>query len=185
MCRGVTLIELLITLAVAAVLLQMALPGAHDLLQSHRAAAASNAVIGAVQLARASAITYRTAVTLCPRDGQACGRRAHWRNGGLIFLDANRNAQLDSGEAMLGAMAAVEAGATLAWRSFRNRGYLRFEPSGYTAWQNGHFQYCPASGDARHARQIILNAQGRTRSARDRDGDGIREDADGKPLRCR
>lgn len=165
-------------------LLRLALPGAHDLVQSQRAAAASNAIVGAVHLARAAAITYRSAVILCPRDGRNCGGRAQWRNGGLIFLDGNRNAQLDAGEAVLGAMAAVEPGAALVWRSFRNRSYLRFEPSGYTAWQNGHFQYCPASGDVRHARQIILNAQGRTRSARDGDGDGIREDADGKPLRC-
>ncbi len=184
MHRGITLIELLVTLAVAAVLLHAALPAFADLLASQRAAAASNAVVGAVQLARSSAITHRTAVTFCPRSGNACGGRAHWRDGGLVFLDHNRNAELDAGEPLLGTLAALEAGATLAWRSFRNRSYLRFEPRGYTDWQNGHFQYCPASSDARHARQVIINAQGRTRSARDRDGDGIREDARGRPLRC-
>jgi type IV fimbrial biogenesis protein FimT len=182
--RGLTLVELLITLAIAALLLRLAVPGVRDLLAAQRAAAASNGVVSAVHLARSAAITFRVSVVLCPSRGGRCGSQANWPEGGLIFGDENGNAEYDDGERLFGAMPALERGALLRWRSFRNRSYLRFEPSGLTAWQNGHFQYCPASGDIRHARQVIINSAGRTRVAHDTDGDGIREDAAGRDLRC-
>jgi len=182
--RGLTLVELLITLAIAALLLRIAIPGAEQLLAAQRAAAASNGIVGAVNLARSAAITFRVSVVLCPRRDNRCGARADWPGGALIFGDANGNAQYDAGERVFGAMPPLERGASLHWRSFRNRSYLRFEPSGLTAWQNGHFQYCPASADVRHARQVIVNSAGRTRTARDTDGDGVREDAAGRDLTC-
>ena len=57
-------------------------------------------------------------------------------------------------------------------------------PSGLTDWQNGNFLYCPQGGDPRFARQIVINAQARVRHARDSDGDGIVEDARGRPVTC-
>ena len=118
------------------------------------------------------------------RSGDACGRRSDWHQGGWIFADANSNARIDEGERVYGALPPLRKGSSLRWRSFRNRGYLRFRANGLTDWQNGHFQYCPPGGDPRHARQVILNAQGRARLAPDTDGDGIAEDADGRPLAC-
>lgn len=176
--------ELLVTLALAAVLLRMAVPGFLDLIAEQQAAAASNAVIGAVQMARSAAIVHRTPVTFCPNNRGTCGSGRDWQLGGLIFADGNRNARLDEGEHIFGTLPKLPDGVRLVWRSFQNRAYLRFLPSGLTAWQNGHFQYCPADSDPRFARQLILNAQGRIRKAPDRDGDGIREDASGEPLRC-
>jgi type IV fimbrial biogenesis protein FimT len=79
---------------------------------------------------------------------------------------------------------ALPAGSTVFWRSFRNRPYLVFQPTGLTDWQNGHFLFCPASGNARDARQVVLNPQGRLRQMTDRDGDGIVEDTSGRPVRC-
>jgi type IV fimbrial biogenesis protein FimT len=57
-------------------------------------------------------------------------------------------------------------------------------PRGYTAWQNGNFLYCAAGGAATEARMVIVNPQGRLRIARDRNGDGIVEDAAGRPVSC-
>jgi hypothetical protein len=57
-------------------------------------------------------------------------------------------------------------------------------PRGYTHWQNGSFLYCPADNDVTHARMAIVNAQGRTRRAEDRDHDGVIEDAAGRPVVC-
>ena len=51
-------------------------------------------------------------------------------------------------------------------------------------YQSGNFTLCPASRDARLAQQLVVNSTGRTRSAQDRNGDGIREDSSGNPLRC-
>ena len=185
MQKGYTLLELLITLALTAVLLQMAIPGMRALLAGQRASAASNAIIAAIALARSSAIVHRNHVVVCPRQSsQRCGGRADWANGALIFADTDGNRRFDAGELLYGSLPAFESGASLVWRSFRNRSYLLFTPAGVTDWQNGHFQYCPADGNPRFARQIIINAVGRTRLARDKDGDGVAETARGAPLRC-
>ncbi len=155
-----------------------------DFIAAHRATAAANAIVGAVNLARASAIVHGITVTFCPRNGDQCGRKKHWPQGGLIYADRNNNGRWDSQEALFGAMPALEDRATLYWRAFRNRSYLQFSAKGYTAWQNGTFQYCPASKEARHSRAVIINAQGRVVLARDSDGDGIIEYANGDPLSC-
>lgn len=185
MQRGVTLVELLVVLALAGLLLSIATPAFTALVAAQRSSAASNAIIGAVRLARAAAISHRRAVVLCPAAGQHCGGHADWPGGAWIFADDNGNGERDADETVYGRLPPFERGAGLHWRSFRNRSYLRFLPTGLTAWQNGHFHYCPADGDPAYARMIILNAAGRTRLAPDRDGDGVAEDAGGDPLRCR
>lgn len=182
--RGLSLIELLFALALSALLLRLAAPGFQDLLATQRATAASNAITATIALARTSAIFYREPVVVCPNNLGGCGSRSHWASGALVFADRNGNRQHDNDERLFGMLPPFEPGASINWRSFRNRNYLLFLPKGLTDWQNGHFQYCPEDNNPRHARQIIINAQGRTRVAPDSDRDGIREDARGQPLQC-
>jgi len=187
--RGLTLVELLATLAVAAVLLGVALPAMRHLLDQQRAGAAINQVAGAIHFARVSAIEGRRTVSLCPSPAQEpdadCAGRDQWPVGMLVFADRNGNGRRDAGDATLRRLPALPRGAVLRWRSFRNRSYLQFLPSGLTPWQNGHFLLCLPGGDARLARMLVVNAAGRLRQARDRDGDGVREDVQGRPLDCR
>lgn len=184
MQRGLTLVELLVCLALAGVLLGLAVPGMRNFVEQQRSVAAANAIIGSIQLARTSAIFHRVRTTFCPRDVNRCGKQEHWRFGGLIFADRNSNAQIDEDEVLYGALPPLRQGAELYWRSFRNRSFLSFLPTGLTPWQNGHFLYCPPDADEHFARQVILNAQGRARLARDGDGDGVAEGANGRPLQC-
>ena len=198
-CGGLTLVELLTTLAVAGILVASASGGAAHLIEQHRAGAAVNQMLGAVRFARHAAVAHRTSATLCPADGaqslqpgsargnpsqERCGRRNTWHNGALVFLDRNANGRFDGSDALLRRMPRLREGDRFYWRSFRNRSYLMIRPSGLTDWQNGNFLYCPESGDPRFARQIVINAQARVRHARDSDGDGIVEDARGRAVEC-
>ena len=182
--RGATLIELLVSLAVAGILLSWAGAEATHLVTEHRASAAVNQILGAVRFARHAAVTYRSPVTVCPAGRAGCGRRDHWHDGVLVFLDRNADGRLDEGEGILRRLPRLDARERIYWRSFRNRSYPSLRPSGLTDWQNGSFLFCPGGGDPRQARQLIVNAQARVRHARDADGDGIREDASGRPLAC-
>lgn len=182
--RGITLIELLTTLAIAAILSTLALPSAINLVRNHRATAAINGMIGQVQYVRSTAITARRTITLCPGQPPACGRRNAWHLGSFAFIDNNKNGRRDGADKVVKVFGPAAEPGEFTWRSFRNRKSLSINGTGLTNWQNGSFRYCPANGDARFARQAILNAQGRVRYARDQDGDGIREDAQGRPINC-
>lgn len=180
---GMTQLELLVTLAIAALLTTFAIPSLTDLVRDYRATAAINGIVGQVQYLRSTAITARRPVTLCPGRPPVCGKRDSWHTGSFAFIDHNKNGRLDGADAVKEFAPAAPQGA-FTWRSFRNRKSLSITGHGFTNWQNGSFRYCPDNGDERYARQAILNAQARVRYARDQDGDGIREDAQGQPLRC-
>ena len=182
--RGTTLIELLAALAVAGVLMAWGGFEATRFVAGFRADAAVAQMLGAVRFARHAAVAHRGTVTLCPGSGDRCGRRNQWHLGALVFLDGNGNGRRGADEPILRRLPRLREGERFYWRAFRNRTSLSMLSSGLTDWQNGNFLYCPPGGDPRHARQLILNAQGRVRHARDGDGDGIREDASGRALAC-
>ena len=167
----------------AAVLAGAAVPGMSALITRAKADAAVEQMSRAIQFTRYQAITRRSTATLCPARETACGRRDSWHEGAMVFLDANANGARDSGEEILQRLPPL-AGYRVRWRSFRNRKSLSMRPDGTTDWQPGNMTVCPTDGDAEHARQLIVNAQGRVRLGRDRDGDGVVEDAHGRAVSC-
>ncbi len=182
---GTTLTELLAAIAVAAVLTSLALPPMQRLIQQHQSTAAINQLTGTVQFVRHAAITHGAPVSLCPSiDHRTCAGRNQWHLGALAFVDHNRNGQIDTDDVVLRGFPGFADGSRVYWRSFRNRNHLSMTARGFTDWQNGHFLYCPADGDASLARSIIVNAQGRVRQARDWNGDGFVQDAQGRPVAC-
>lgn len=182
--RGLTLIELLVALAVGSILLAWGASSASHVIEQRRASAALNQILGAVQFTRHAAVSHRATATLCPSSAGGCGQRNTWHEGAVIFLDRGSDGRLDAEDAVLRRLPPLREEDRIYWRSFGNRKHLSIRASGLTAWQNGNLTYCPPGGDLRYARQAIVNAQGRVRLAQDADGDGIREDANGRDLRC-
>lgn len=62
---GFTLIELMVTIAVAAVLLGIAVPSFQDMLERNRVAAQTNEVLGGLQMARSEAIRKNATHRFC------------------------------------------------------------------------------------------------------------------------
>ena len=182
--RGFTLSELLVSIAIVAVALTMAVPAFQNLLAAQRSTAIVNQLIGAVTLARTEAIVRRRTVTFCPGAAGRCLDRNEWHAGALVFIDHDGNGMRDDGDTLVAAFPPLRSGERIYWQSFRNRRFLQFHPRGYTQWQNGSFLYCPADQRATLARLVIVNAAGRTRPGVDADGDGIVERAGGGNVRC-
>ena len=180
---GLTLSELLAVLAVGAVLAGAAVPGMLPLIDRAKADAAIEQMARAIRFTRYQAITRRSTATFCPAREAVCGRRDSWHEGAMIFLDADADGDRDSGEEVLQRLPPM-AGYRVRWRSFRNRKSLSMRPDGTTDWQPGNMVVCPIDGDARRARQLVVNAQGRVRLSRDQDRDGIVEDTRGRPVSC-
>lgn len=81
--HGFTLIELMVTIAVLAIVLSIAAPGLRSVIQNNRAAAISNELVSALQLARSEAIKRAVAVQVCPSNDQvACG--GSWNDGWIV-----------------------------------------------------------------------------------------------------
>ena len=86
--RGFTLLELMVTVAVLAILIAIAVPSFASLMNSNRLAAQSNELIAAMQLARSEAIRRNSPVMLCPSDdAQTCAGAGAW-NGWIVMVDA-------------------------------------------------------------------------------------------------
>ena len=171
-------------MVIAAVLAGMAYPAFSDLIDRVHATSRVNDLVGIIRFARHAAISGGRWVTLCPANNEVCTNTSDWQSGIMVFEDRNRDGARQTAEPVLGYLAGFDDGEQLRWRSFRRRNFLTFRSEGYTNWQNGSFHYCPASGDPRYGKVLIVNIQGRTAPSVDADGDGIDEQANGNPLTC-
>jgi type IV fimbrial biogenesis protein FimT len=175
MCKsaGLTLIQLLTTLAIAAVLATVAAPGMSTLRLDGRRTAAVNGLLLGLFLARSEAIKRGVIVSVCPSsDGRRCEERAaDWSVGWIVFVNSDRDdppTRSPREELILGSGAAPGASITS-----NRRGYS-FRPV-TQAVVNGTIVFCDVRGSA-HARAIIISHTGRPRVAQ--------RDSNGKPLRC-
>jgi type IV fimbrial biogenesis protein FimT len=182
---GISLIELLIALAIMAFLLtNVGLPGFRDTANRHDIDAAVRDLIDAISMARSAAISENVMVTLCrSSDGKLC--KGSWENGSILFTDANADRVINGNDRLLFRFPALKPQGTLTFNSFRNQQYLQLTPRGATNNQNGNFTFCPANGDPRLIRQLIINITGRARVAPDTNKDGIVENSEGKPVECK
>lgn len=91
--RGFTILELLVTLSVAAVLTAVAVPSFRDFVANSRVSSASNLLVTHLNAARSEAVTRGMPVAICASSDQAtCSESTSWSSGWIVFTD-------DSGEA--------------------------------------------------------------------------------------
>ncbi|MBV6815250.1 Tfp pilus assembly protein FimT/FimU [Xanthomonas campestris pv. passiflorae] len=98
--RGFTLVELLVTISVVAVLAVIALPSFQGVIRSNQAATTANELVASLSLARSEAIRSTRGGGICPSsDGLICS--GQWSDGWISWADANGNGSYDSGETVL------------------------------------------------------------------------------------
>jgi len=99
--RGFTLIELIVTLAVAAILVTAAVPALRTFVQNSRITTQTNDVLGDINFARSEAIRRGQNVEVCTStNGTSCNGAGVWTTGRLIWTDADNNGSLDATEAL-------------------------------------------------------------------------------------
>lgn len=180
---GYTLIELLVALAILVLLFSFAIPGIAPAIQRHRGEALIQDLARIMNYARAAAVDTGQMVTVCHSDnGNSCG--GQWLDGILVFSDANADRTINQFDQILRYSTFGSNAGSLSFRSFPNRQFVQFSPLGFTNKQNGSFTWCPHNGSSALAQQLIFSQSGRSRLARDQDGDGIREGSNGKALIC-
>jgi len=102
---GYTMMELMMALAVVAILSFIAVPGFKYVTTSNRVATEVNGLLGDMLFARSEAVKEGATVTVCiSSDGATClgnGAGGAWQLGWIVFLDTNGNKQVDAGEAVI------------------------------------------------------------------------------------
>lgn len=123
---GFTLIELMVTISVAAILLAVAVPNFRDLIMNNRLASQTNDFVSTLNMARSEAVKRSTAVSILAKTPSASNE---FGGGWTIFVDTNRNGVIDSGELTLRDNGNIEGGNTLDSRN--NISVITFLPSGF------------------------------------------------------
>ncbi len=174
--RGFTLIELMVTLVVAAIVLTVAVPNFRELIERNRASSHTNLMVGALQLARSEAIKRGSnLVILCKSsNGTSCSSSAAWKDGWLLFADKNADKTYSAGtDELIRRYDAMPKLDITTGNSFRC--WVGFGPNGYPegsgtscaggAVGNDTFSICAASTSAtQRGRSIIINKIGRIRT---------------------
>ncbi|EIJ35050.1 GspH/FimT family pseudopilin [Thiothrix nivea] len=86
---GMTLIELIVTLSIVAILASVAAPSVKEMIQNNRLTALNNQIVSYLQYARSEAVTKNHNVSMCVRntDGSGCTTNAadDFSNGWIVF----------------------------------------------------------------------------------------------------
>jgi type IV fimbrial biogenesis protein FimT len=159
---GFTIIELMMTIMVLAILAAIALPDLSALIKNNRLETALGEVQYGLTYARSEAVTRTQNITVCPTtDGANCNG-ANWQDGLLVFVDANPPAGTVSSTSEI--LKHVQFGASgLRIQDLGNR-FLSFNPSG-RAMNGDTLTFCDTRTGA-YGRQLQLFVVGRTESTR-------------------
>ncbi|MGI8739797.1 MAG: GspH/FimT family pseudopilin [Gammaproteobacteria bacterium] len=157
---GFTLVELVVTIAISAILLTTAIPSFQALIQTNRMAANVNEFIGALNLARSEAIKRGVDVTVCKGTAASCNPDADWENGWIVFSDLNGNITINAGDEVLRVYPALDAGYTFYGNNnVTNR--VTYNPKGMCAM--GTLVMCDARGFD-EARAVVIARTGRAQT---------------------
>jgi type IV fimbrial biogenesis protein FimT len=129
---GFTLIELVVTIAVAGILATLAMPSFRQFIVSSKLTTLSNELLGAFTYARNEAITRNKRITICARDAtstamlrKCASTGGAWEQGWIIYVDdgATLN-QVDPDEKILRYRERLDDGYTI--RNNCSGGHIRY-----------------------------------------------------------
>jgi type IV fimbrial biogenesis protein FimT len=167
---GFTLIELVVTLAIAAILLAVAVPNYIAFVQNSRLTNQANDFVTALNYARSEAIKRGVRTTVCSRaTDDSCAGSTTWDAGWLVFVDCDFDGVVDGGncpdwdgngaaddEPVLLVRQPLESGNTLR---ATQRQRVTYQNTGYSGFAD-RFSLCDSRGTA-SGREITVNMQGR------------------------
>lgn len=163
--QGFTLIELMVTLAVLAIVLSIAVPGFQKQILNNKSLALGEEFAQALNFARSEAVKTKKRVSICASsDGETC--TGNWSDGFIVFED--RATTDTEANITLGAVYKVwpklsSAGAFSVKRNTTDTSFIRFTSLGTLApinneTINASLKLTGCTGKA--ARKISVNLSG-------------------------
>ncbi|WP_281560149.1 GspH/FimT family pseudopilin [Thalassomonas sp. RHCl1] len=178
---GITLFELMFTVAILGILTAIALPNFGSFTAQLRVDNEISELHRLLLVARNNAINLGQNVTVCPLNASSsCD--GDWQDQVSVFTDSNNNQKYEAtlNEQLIKVKGAVSSGDLLQY----SRDALTYTPAGRTTGlATGTFDYCP-HGYNDLSRGIVVASSGRAYVSSDIDNDGKDESRSGSEITC-
>jgi type IV fimbrial biogenesis protein FimT len=154
---GLTLLELLTTLAISTTLLLLTIPVFNEQIQHTRTRAASQELLDAIELSRTMAVSSNSRAVLMANNKK-------WHTGWKLFIDTNNDGLLSKGEITV--KTGTAKSSVITQSSSPMDSYVSFIGTGESKQINrailaGNIKICPKKKGAGYS--LILSRGGRTR----------------------
>jgi type IV fimbrial biogenesis protein FimT len=172
--RGFGLIELVITIAIVAILTVIALPSYSRIIRQNRVVTDTNTLLSALNLARNEAVARGRPITVCAStNGTSCDGvgTVDWSQGWMVFTDYDPVGVVDAGSGdtvlrVFGPVATQDVlgsvGSTSGYVSFGRTGVARFPDATLLAIS---FLVRPTPCDTTMLRTVTITNLGRSASS--------------------
>ena len=155
-CGGFTLIELMITIALGAIVMGIGVPSFQNLVVKNRIQTQASEIRSSLAMARVEAIRRGLRVRVCPGQN-GCDGSANWHGGWNSFVDRDNDNNIDPNETQLEVHTRLDGSSTLTGAN-----HVIFKSDG-TAAKTRTLNLCTADSHAQHRRKIHINKVGRVK----------------------
>lgn len=176
LASGVTLIELLVTVAILAIILAIGVPSLREMQVRSQVGSITSDFANDIARARTEAITRNSCVAICTSINTAnaltggtptcaAAGNTNWQNGWIVFANPTcsnaQNNPTTNGSTLIAVRQAGDTNFTLVANTLLRR--LTFESRGLTAAGQSNFTlgYEPETVSSPHYRSICISSSGR------------------------
>jgi type IV fimbrial biogenesis protein FimT len=164
--NGFTLLELMVTLAIASILLSVGVPSFRNIIMDNRLVNHANQFVTSVNLARSAAVRYQRNATICTSANYSaavptCNGGSNWTQGWIVWVDKDRDDAIDANEIisvhepLSGSVSLTSGGASR----------FTYDARGFSVTAADNMALCDGR-DAETGRLIKVNNVGRTSVSR-------------------
>ncbi|MCB1583450.1 MAG: GspH/FimT family pseudopilin [Marinicella sp.] len=168
--QGFTLIEMIISLCLLAILLTYGLPNYYDFKQNQIMSQEVNRLVRTINFARSQSINSSEHIILCAtHSGQGCDGDNLWQKGWMVFSDLNKDRQFSSNDEIL--LLETKTAHHITAKSSMYRQKIRFDQMGAAPGTNLTVRFCDDRGPE-FGKSVIVSNVGRPRVAQSVDNCG-------------